>query len=120
MLLGAVKAGARRSILINQGSPRRAPRSTIQIGPSPSILMNRTTLTSAALSLALLAPAARAQRGGFGGLPPTPAYPDPPAVSFPTDDPIIKRIWAIGMDSSHVKQLSQVLFDSIGPRLMGS
>jgi hypothetical protein len=82
--------------------------------------MNRTTLTSAALSLTLVASAAHAQRGGFGQQPQNPAYPDPPPVSFPTDDPIIKRIWAIGMDSSHVKQLAQVLFDSIGPRLMGS
>ncbi len=82
--------------------------------------MNRTTLTTAAFALAIVSSAAGAQRGGFGGQPQTPAYPDPPALSFPTDDAIIKRIWAIGMDSSHVKQLSQVLFDSIGPRLMGS
>ncbi|HEY4305104.1 MAG TPA: M28 family peptidase [Gemmatimonadaceae bacterium] len=82
--------------------------------------MNRTTLASAAFGVALIASSAQAQRGGFGGQPQTPAYPDPPPVSFPTDDPIIKRIWAIGMDSSHVQQLSQVLFDSIGPRLMGS
>jgi hypothetical protein len=82
--------------------------------------MNRKTLTATATALALVASVAHAQRGGFGGPPPTPAYPDPPALSFPTDDPIIKRIWAIGMDSSQVKHLSQVLFDSIGPRLMGS
>lgn len=41
------------------------------------------------------------------------------AQSFPTDDPILKRIWAIGMDSTHVYELSQALFDSVGPRLMG-
>ncbi|HKW08848.1 MAG TPA: M20/M25/M40 family metallo-hydrolase [Gemmatimonadaceae bacterium] len=40
--------------------------------------------------------------------------------TFPTDDPIIKRIWAIGMDSSQTMHLAQVLFDSIGPRLTGS
>ena len=34
-------------------------------------------------------------------------------------DPIIQRIWRIGQDSSQVMHLSQVLFDSIGPRLMG-
>jgi hypothetical protein len=40
--------------------------------------------------------------------------------SFPSDDPIIKRIWAMGMDSSQVGRLAQVLDDSIGPRLTGS
>ncbi len=43
-----------------------------------------------------------------------------PAQTFPTKDPIIERIWAVGMDSSHTYQLSQTLFDSLGPRLMGS
>jgi hypothetical protein len=42
------------------------------------------------------------------------------AQTFPTDDPVIKRIWAIGMDSSHTEQLAHVLFDSIGPRLTGT
>ncbi|HKO14923.1 MAG TPA: M20/M25/M40 family metallo-hydrolase [Gemmatimonadaceae bacterium] len=42
------------------------------------------------------------------------------AQTFPTDDPIIKRIWAVGMDSSHTQQLAQVLFDSLGPRLQGT
>lgn len=85
--------------------------------------MKRFTLSVAATSALLVAAPASsavAQRGGFGGPPQAPAYPDPPALAFPTDDPVLKRIWAIGMDSSHVKQLSQVLFDSIGPRLMGS
>jgi len=35
-------------------------------------------------------------------------------------DPNIARIWRLGMDSSHVRQLSQALFDSVGPRLTGS
>lgn len=39
---------------------------------------------------------------------------------FPTNDPALQRIWRLGMDSSRVQQLSQVLFDSIGPRLTGS
>jgi carboxypeptidase Q len=34
-------------------------------------------------------------------------------------DPNIARIWRLGMDSSHVKQLAQALFDSVGPRLTG-
>ena len=42
------------------------------------------------------------------------------AQTFPTNDPVIKRIWAVGMDSSQTMHLAQVLFDSIGPRLTGS
>ncbi len=42
------------------------------------------------------------------------------AQSFPSDDPVIKRIWSLGMDSSQVGGLAQVLGDSIGPRLTGS
>jgi len=76
----------------------------------------------AALALAALSSSTRAsaQRGGRGGQAQDPAYPDPPALSFPTPDPIIKQIWAIGMDSSRVRPFSQVLFDSLGPRLMGT
>jgi hypothetical protein len=37
-----------------------------------------------------------------------------------SSDPNIARIWRLGMDSSHVKQLAQALFDSVGPRLTGS
>jgi hypothetical protein len=33
---------------------------------------------------------------------------------------VLKRIWQIGMDSSHTMQLANALFDSIGPRLTGS
>src|SRR5579884_4054888 len=35
-------------------------------------------------------------------------------------DPVLRRIWTLGMDSSHTWDLSQVLFDSIGPRLTGT
>ena len=42
------------------------------------------------------------------------------APSFPTDDPVLRRIWAIGMDSSRVEQLAGTLLDSIGPRLTGT
>ncbi len=42
------------------------------------------------------------------------------AQTFPTDDPVIRRIWALGMDSSHTERLAQVLLDSIGPRLTGT
>src|SRR5437868_2336230 len=41
-------------------------------------------------------------------------------LTFSTNDPVLKRIWEIGMDSSHTQQLANVLFDSIGPRLTGS
>lgn len=42
------------------------------------------------------------------------------AQSFPTDDPVIKRIWTLGMDSSQVERLGQVFLDSLGPRLTGT
>jgi len=35
-------------------------------------------------------------------------------------DPILRRMWTLGMDSSHTWDLAQVLFDSIGPRLTGT
>jgi hypothetical protein len=43
------------------------------------------------------------------------------AQDFPTDDPIIRAIWAQGMEEgSQAQQLAQVLMDSVGPRLSGS
>jgi hypothetical protein len=43
------------------------------------------------------------------------------AQSFPTDDPVIQRMWQEGMeDRSQVFDLSQALLDSIGPRLTGT
>jgi hypothetical protein len=43
------------------------------------------------------------------------------AQAFPTDDPVIRRIWEEGMtERSQVFDLSQALMDSIGPRLMGA
>lgn len=41
-------------------------------------------------------------------------------LTFPTEDATLKRIWTVGMDSSRLEQLGQVLLDSIGPRLTGS
>ncbi|HEY5218390.1 MAG TPA: M28 family peptidase [Gemmatimonadaceae bacterium] len=78
---------------------------------------------AALLVIPTLAFAQRGGRGGFGGGGMTPensAVFAASAPTFPTDDPIIKRIWAMGMDSSHTEQLGEVLFDSLGPRLMGS
>ncbi len=42
------------------------------------------------------------------------------AQSFPTNDAVIRHIYAIGMDSTDLYRQAHVLFDSIGPRLMGS
>ncbi|HEY0306037.1 MAG TPA: hypothetical protein VGC44_13785, partial [Longimicrobiales bacterium] len=42
------------------------------------------------------------------------------AQTFATDNPVLKRIWTLGMDSSHIYRLAQTLTDSIGPRLTGS
>ena len=35
-------------------------------------------------------------------------------------DAALRRIWTLGMDSSHVERLAQALTDSIGPRLTGT
>src|SRR5205814_10158331 len=37
-----------------------------------------------------------------------------------TGDPVLKRMWTLGMDSSHTWDLAQTFFDSIGPRLSGT
>ena len=42
------------------------------------------------------------------------------AQTFATENPVLRRIWTLGMDSSQVYRLAQVLTDSIGPRLTGS
>lgn len=42
------------------------------------------------------------------------------AQSFPVEDPVLKRIWSIGMDSSESYRLAQALLDSVGPRLTAS
>ncbi len=66
--------------------------------------MNRTLLTRVALTTLVLLSA-------------VPVV----AQQFPTDDPVIKRMWDEGMtDRSQVYRLGQVLLDSIGPRLTGS
>lgn len=48
------------------------------------------------------------------------ALPAPCSPLLAQTDPIIQKIWAIGMDSSQTQRLAQVLFDSIGPRLTGT
>ena len=61
----------------------------------------RRSITGAALGLLLASGTAAAQ-------------------TFSTDNPVLRRIWTVGMDSSQTWQLSQALFDSVGPRLTGS
>ncbi len=76
------------------------------------------TLAAAALTAAL-APAQplAAQQAAAG---PASVQAGAVPLTFPTDDPVIKRIWALGMDSSMTEPLAQALSDSIGPRLTGS
>jgi len=42
------------------------------------------------------------------------------AQSFPTEDPIIERIWQLGMEQSQAERFAQYLTDYVGPRLHGS
>lgn len=46
--------------------------------------------------------------------------PSASAQTFRTQDSIIRRLWTLGMDSSQVERLAQVLDDSIGARLSGT
>jgi len=43
-----------------------------------------------------------------------------PPSGFTVENPVLRRIWALGVDSSEVPALAQVLLDSIGPRLTAS
>lgn len=73
-------------------------------------MINRRFVPFLALALFFLPQVLGAQQ--FGGRP--------QVNQFPIDDPIIKAIWAEGMENSHIYTLAQVLADSIGPRLPGS
>lgn len=42
------------------------------------------------------------------------------AQTFRSADPVIKRMWQVGIEQSQVERMGQVLIDSIGPRLSGS
>jgi len=44
----------------------------------------------------------------------------PVASAQGPSDPVLARIWALGMDSSQTERLAQALFDSIGPRMTGT
>lgn len=67
----------------------------------------RRTLTLAAATLAPLAVA-------------TVAAEAQSTATFPAPDATLARLWTLGMDSSQVQRLGQVLLDSIGPRLTGT
>ncbi len=89
--------------------------------------MNLRNAPAAALTTALLAPAHLAPRAAAAQptntqAPAGPAAgrPVPAAPAFPTDDPVIRRLYALGMDSSRAAVYLQTLTDSIGPRLTGT
>jgi hypothetical protein len=42
------------------------------------------------------------------------------AQTFTTDDPVIRKMWEVGIENSQTETLAQILMDSIGPRLAGS
>jgi hypothetical protein len=64
---------------------------------------------SAALFLAAVLTTTATAQGPFGQ-----------ASGFAVENPILRRIWAIGTDSSQLPRLAQVLLDSLGPRLTAS
>jgi len=66
----------------------------------------RRTFVALALAMSVAGPA----RAQFGG----------PPSGFATENPTLRRIWTLGMDSSQVQRYGQVLMDSIGPRLIGA
>lgn len=39
---------------------------------------------------------------------------------FAVDNPVLRRIWTIGMDSTQLPRFGQILLDSLGPRLTAS
>ena len=41
-------------------------------------------------------------------------------TGFAVENPVLRRIWAIGRDSSQLPRLAQALLDSVGPRLTAS
>src|SRR5918992_5530191 len=78
---------------------RSCSTSSCSSSPSPRPRLSEET-AAAPLAAALAAPSA--------------------AQTFPTDDAVLRLIWALGMDSSQTYRLAQVLLDSIGPRLTGT
>ena len=67
----------------------------------------RRPLSALAFALTLATTTAAAQFG-------------PPATGFIVENPVLRRLWALGMDSTQLPRLAQTLFDSLGPRLTAS
>ena len=65
-------------------------------------------MLSVTLSLAALAATTATAQG----------FPQP--SGFVVENSLLRRIWAVGNDSSQLPRLAQVLFDSLGPRLTAS
>lgn len=42
------------------------------------------------------------------------------AQTYPTDDPVIREMWDLGMENSMTRELAHELMDVVGPRLYGS
>ncbi|MQA90492.1 MAG: M20/M25/M40 family metallo-hydrolase [Gemmatimonas sp.] len=42
------------------------------------------------------------------------------AQTWTVDDPVLQRIWEVGMEESRTPEIAQVLMDSLGPRLTGT
>ncbi|MEX2155505.1 MAG: M28 family peptidase [Gemmatimonadales bacterium] len=66
-------------------------------------------LLSAALFLCAALTSAAAAQGPFGQ-----------PSGFAVENAVLRRIWAIGMDSSQLPRHAQALLDSLGPRLTGT
>ena len=48
------------------------------------------------------------------------AVPSARSQTFHVDDPVLSRMWTLGMEQSRTEQLAHVLLDSIGHRLAGT
>jgi carboxypeptidase Q len=89
----------------------------------PFVSARRTLLTLASLALAAPLDAQPPARVIPKAPLATPMHPDSLPAYVRRDapsDPMIRRIWEEGMQRSQAAKLSQILLDSIGPRLTGS
>jgi carboxypeptidase Q len=70
--------------------------------------MRRSRFLAAVAAAALAVPAAATAQN----------FPQP--SGFVIENPVLRRIWALGMDSSMIERYGQTLFDSLGPRLVAA
>ncbi len=73
-------------------------------------MIRRSMLLGIAAAIVAIVPADAQRPGGRQSSGP----------EFPTDNAVIRAIWAEGMDNSQAAKLAQTLTDSIGPRLTGT